>query len=53
MELFLLGFVSSSFVAPFLSEMAKILAKRLFGEKAKTLPDAPENVSVVVFFVNL
>ena len=51
MELFLLGFVSSTFVAPFLSESAKILARRLFSEKKKTLPNSPQNVLLVVFFV--
>ena len=33
MELFLLGLIISSFITPFLSETAKILAKYLFGEK--------------------
>ena len=52
MELFLLGLITSSFIAPFLSETAKILAKHLFSEKQKSLPDASGNVVVVIFVNN-
>lgn len=50
--IFLLGLLVSGFVVQFLSETGKIFARRLFSEKAKTLPNAPDNVSMVVFFVN-
>ena len=47
---FLLGVFVTSFVVPFLSTTATILAKRMFGEQQKTLPDT-DNVLAVVFFV--
>ena len=48
---FLLGLFITSFVVPFLSATATMLAKRMFGEQTKTLPDTPDNAIVVVFFV--
>ena len=51
MDLFLFGFFLYSFVAPFFSESAKILARRLFSEKQKSLPDTPNNVIMVVISV--
>ena len=50
---FMLGFFVTSFVVPFLSTSATILAKRLFDEQQKTLPDSSSNVPEVVFFVKL
>ena len=51
MELFLLGLLSL-FLAPFLKSAAESLAKRIFSEKQKSLPDA-NNVLVVVILVEL
>jgi len=50
---FLLGLLLSPFLVPFFSESGKILARRLFGEKQKSLPDSSSNVFVVVIFVKL
>jgi len=47
--IYLFGFALTAFIMPFLSEVAKTLAKRLFGEKQKSLPDTPTNVMVVIF----
>jgi len=47
MWLFLLG-LFSAFCVTFVTSSATTVAKRLFSEKQKPLPDTPENVIVVV-----
>jgi len=48
-KILLLGFFLSSFVVPFLSEAGKILARRLFSEKQKSLPEPSDNAMAVIF----
>jgi len=45
----LFGFALTGFIVPFLSEIAKTLAKRLLGEQQKSLPNPSTNVVVVIF----
>jgi len=48
-KILLFGFVVSAFVAPFLSETGKILARRLFSQTKKSLPNPSTNVEVAIF----
>jgi len=50
MDIFVISLVSS-FVATFVMYSAKTLAKRLFSDTQKPLPNTPTNVTVVVVFV--
>ena len=50
-KILLFGFVVSTLVVPFLSESGKILARRLFGETKKSLPNSSDNVLMVVIRV--
>ena len=49
--IYLLGIAFTAFVVPFLTVSATTLAKRMFSEKQKPLPDTSDNVKVVVIFV--
>ena len=50
MELFLLGLISA-FSVTFVTSSATVLAKRLFSETQKPLPNTSPNVTMVVVYV--